>query len=105
MLLNCAVARQLLQSAAAFDPPLRGLDWSDVPSMEGGFSMEGGSHLSLACCLQCRPTSCWVPLAPCLPPLLAARLTKSAPTTGLKQEEIVNMGIQELVLNAFVRPA
>jgi hypothetical protein len=26
-------------------------------------------------------------------------------TSGLKQEEIVNMGIQELLLNAFVRPS
>jgi CubicO group peptidase (beta-lactamase class C family) len=62
MLLNCAVTRKLLESEAAFSPPLSALDWSSVPSMDS-FNME-----------------------------------------GIKQEEIVNMGIQELCLNAFVRP-
>ena len=61
MLLNCAVARELLQSAVAFDPPLQGLDWGKVPSLEEGFSTE-----------------------------------------GMKQEEIVNLGLRGLVLNAFV---
>lgn len=76
MLLNCAVARKLLQCLQSDDslssaprPRISGLDWGVVPSMEsepggraeGGFSME-----------------------------------------GMKQEEIVNLGIKELVLNAFV---
>merc|ERR1711924_127716 len=63
MFLNCAVVRLLLQSSKAFSPPLQGLDWSQVPSMDG-FAV-----------------------------------------SGLKQEEIVNMGIQSLVLNAFVKPS
>lgn len=72
MLLNCCVARRLLQSDVAFDPPLSALDWAKVPALKGagdgdGDSGEGGFSLQ-----------------------------------GLKQEEIVNMGIQALVLNAFV---
>lgn len=63
MLLNAAITRELLQSQLAFQPPLQGLDWSAVPSMEDGFSME-----------------------------------------GMKQEEIVNLGIKDLVLNAFLKP-
>eukprot|EP00929_Paragymnodinium_shiwhaense_P089730 TRINITY_DN49909_c0_g1_i1.p1 TRINITY_DN49909_c0_g1~~TRINITY_DN49909_c0_g1_i1.p1 ORF type:complete len:454 (-),score=116.75 TRINITY_DN49909_c0_g1_i1:151-1470(-) len=62
MFLNCAVVRKLLQSAQAFDPPLQGLDWSRVKSMDG-FSI-----------------------------------------TGLKQAEIVNLGIKDLVLQAFCKP-
>ena len=61
MLLNCAVVRLLLQSTAAFQPPLTGLDWSRAPPMDT-FNMD-----------------------------------------GMKQEEIVNLGYQELVLNAFLR--
>jgi CubicO group peptidase (beta-lactamase class C family) len=61
MLLNCAVSRALLASPAAFSPPLQGLDWDRVPSMDEGFSTE-----------------------------------------GMKQEEIVNLGLRGLVLNAFV---
>ena len=61
MLLNCAVAREVLASPTAFSPPLQGLDWSRVPSMADGFSTE-----------------------------------------GMKQEEIVNLGLRGLVLNAFV---
>ena len=72
MLLNCCVARRLLQSDVAFDPPLSALDWSKVPALKGADdgesdSAEGGFSLD-----------------------------------GVKQEEIVNMGIQALVLNAFV---
>ena len=63
MLLNCAITRELLASAAAFEPPLEGLDWSRVPSMADGFSTE-----------------------------------------GMKQEEIVNLGLKDLVLRAFVKP-
>ena len=63
MLLNAALCRELLKSASTFSPPLQGLEWSRVPSMEGGFSTE-----------------------------------------GMKQEEIVNLGLKELVLNAFVQP-
>jgi hypothetical protein len=61
MLFNCALAREVLQSAVAFSPPLQGLDWARVPSMAEGFSM-----------------------------------------AGMKQEEIVNLGLRGLVLNAFV---
>jgi len=60
MFLNCAVAREVLRSDKAFTPPLQGLDWASVPSMDG-FS-----------------------------------------TSGLKQEEIVNLGLKNLVLDAFV---
>ena len=60
MLLVASVCRALLSSAAAFDPPLEGLDFGAVPSMEGGFD-----------------------------------------TTGMKQEEIVNLGFKGLVLQAF----
>eukprot|EP00931_Biecheleriopsis_adriatica_P089476 TRINITY_DN63597_c0_g1_i1.p1 TRINITY_DN63597_c0_g1~~TRINITY_DN63597_c0_g1_i1.p1 ORF type:complete len:437 (+),score=63.18 TRINITY_DN63597_c0_g1_i1:87-1397(+) len=72
MLVNCCVARRLLKSDVAFDPPLSALDWTKVPTLRGaddgdGDSREGGFSLE-----------------------------------GLKQEEIVNMGIQALVLNAFV---
>jgi CubicO group peptidase (beta-lactamase class C family) len=70
MLLNCCVARRLLQSDAAFDPPLSALDWT-VPAMGAGES-DGDCG------------AVWFSLE------------------GLKQEEIVNMGIQALVLNAFV---
>ena len=72
MLLNCCVARRLLQSDVAFDPPLSALDWAKVPALKGagdGDSDSGEGGFSLE---------------------------------GLKQEEIVNMGIQALVLNAFV---
>ena len=41
MLLVCAVMRALLSSEAAFSPPLQGIDFSKVPSMEGGFSTAG----------------------------------------------------------------
>ena len=63
MLLNAALTRALLAAPAAFSPPLGGLDWSRVPSMDGGFSTE-----------------------------------------GMKQEEIVNLGLKDLVLQAFVKP-
>ena len=62
MLLVAATMRALLSSKVAFDPPLQGLDFGRVPSMEGGFR-----------------------------------------TDGLKQEEIVNLGIKDLVLGAFLR--
>ena len=61
MLLNCAVARELLKSPVAFPEPIQGLDWSRVPDLERGFD-----------------------------------------TAGLKQEEIVNLGLRDLVLDAFV---
>jgi len=62
MFLNCAVARKLLQSSKAFDPPLRGVDWTGVKSMDE-FS-----------------------------------------TSGLKQAEIVNLGLKDLVIKAFRKP-
>ena len=61
MLLNCAVARELLKSPVAFPEPIQGLDWSRVQDLERGFD-----------------------------------------TAGLKQEEIVNLGLRDLVLDAFV---
>lgn len=64
MLAVAAISRAILQSNDAFSPPLQGLDFSRVPSMEGGFSTE-----------------------------------------GLKQEEIVNLGLKDLLLAAFVPPA
>jgi CubicO group peptidase (beta-lactamase class C family) len=64
MFFNCDVLRHLLRSGNAFAPPLRGLDWSRVAAMDGGFE---------------------------------SRLE------DLKQEEIVNIGLKELVLNAFKR--
>ena len=62
MLSIVAIARALLSSLSAFSPPLEGIDWSRVPSMEKGFS-----------------------------------------TAGMKQEEIVNLGIKGLCLEAFER--
>ena len=41
MLLVAAVTRALLASPTAFAPPLQGFDLAVVPSMEGGFSMQG----------------------------------------------------------------
>jgi hypothetical protein len=63
MLLNCAVAKRLLQSATVFSPPIHGLDWAHTLSLDD-FSME-----------------------------------------GLKQEEIVNLGIKDTVLKAFQKPS
>lgn len=63
MFLNCEICTLLLKSAVVFNPPLIGLDWNRVKSIEGGFD-----------------------------------------PSGLKQEEIINLGLKELVLNAFVRP-
>ena len=60
MLLNCALARVLLASRAAFPRPIQGFDLGKVPDMEDGFN-----------------------------------------TAGLKQEEIVNFGLRDLVLDAF----